>query len=67
MNLRLLGAPTLKDVVPAMVDTSSLKSHIVAVPQDSLYYSNCKWEYLVCWAGTNNENASQMKLCLARA
>ncbi|CAE6464287.1 unnamed protein product [Rhizoctonia solani] len=40
MNLRLLGAPTLKDVVPAMVDTTSLKSHIVAVPQDSLYYTN---------------------------
>lgn len=42
MNLRLLGAPTLKDVVPAMVDTTSLKSHIVAVPQDSLYYTNCE-------------------------
>ncbi|CCO31504.1 L-lactate dehydrogenase (cytochrome) [Rhizoctonia solani AG-1 IB] len=40
MNLRLLGAPTIKDVVPAMVDTTSLKSHIVAVPQDSLYYTN---------------------------
>ncbi|CAE6533021.1 unnamed protein product, partial [Rhizoctonia solani] len=42
MNLRLLGAPTIKDVVPAMVDTSSLKSHIVAVPHDSLYHTNCK-------------------------
>ncbi|QRV98112.1 FMN-dependent alpha-hydroxy acid dehydrogenase [Ceratobasidium sp. AG-Ba] len=40
MNMRLLGAPTLKDVVPSMVDTTSLKSHIVAVPQDSLYYTN---------------------------
>ncbi|ELU42074.1 cytochrome b2 [Rhizoctonia solani AG-1 IA] len=43
MNLRLLGAPTIKDVVPAMVDTTSLKSHIVAVPQDSLYYTNCEF------------------------
>ncbi|KAJ7639200.1 FMN-dependent dehydrogenase-domain-containing protein [Roridomyces roridus] len=33
MNLRLLGAPTIKDVVPSM-------SHIVAVPGDSLYNNN---------------------------
>jgi L-lactate dehydrogenase (cytochrome) len=42
MNMRLLGARTIKAVVPAMVDTSSLKSHIVSVPQDSLYHHNCK-------------------------
>ncbi|KAJ7498585.1 FMN-dependent dehydrogenase-domain-containing protein [Mycena latifolia] len=40
MNMRLLGAPTLKDVVPAMVDASNLQSHIVAVPGDSLYNNN---------------------------
>ncbi|KAJ6538470.1 FMN-dependent dehydrogenase-domain-containing protein [Mycena vulgaris] len=40
MNMRLLGAPTLKDVVPAMVDASNLGSHIVAVPGDSLYNNN---------------------------
>jgi len=40
MNLRLLGAPTLKDVVPEMVDASNLQSHIVAVPGDRLYDSN---------------------------
>ncbi|THV06212.1 hypothetical protein K435DRAFT_773404 [Dendrothele bispora CBS 962.96] len=40
MNLRLLGAPTIKDVVPEMVDASNLSSHIVAVPQDTLYENN---------------------------
>ncbi|KAJ7098803.1 FMN-dependent dehydrogenase-domain-containing protein [Mycena belliarum] len=40
MNMRLLGAPTLKDIVPAMVDASNLQSHIVAVPGDSLYNNN---------------------------
>ncbi|KAF9012548.1 FMN-dependent dehydrogenase-domain-containing protein [Cyathus striatus] len=40
MNLRLLGAPTIKDVVPDMVDASNISSHIVAVPGDRLYDSN---------------------------
>ncbi|TFK87560.1 FMN-dependent alpha-hydroxy acid dehydrogenase [Polyporus arcularius HHB13444] len=40
MNMRLLGARTLKEVVPEMVDASSLQSHIVAVPGDRLYDSN---------------------------
>jgi hypothetical protein len=42
MNLRLLGAPTIKDVVPAMVDATNIHSHIVAVPHDQLYNANCK-------------------------
>ncbi|KAJ7437799.1 FMN-dependent dehydrogenase-domain-containing protein [Mycena galericulata] len=40
MNMRLLGARTLKDVVPEMVDASNLQSHIVAVPGDALYNNN---------------------------
>ncbi|KAJ7594884.1 FMN-dependent dehydrogenase-domain-containing protein [Mycena floridula] len=40
MNMRLIGAPTLKDVVPEMVDASNLSSHIVAVPSDQLYDGN---------------------------
>ncbi|KAI0039004.1 FMN-linked oxidoreductase, partial [Auriscalpium vulgare] len=40
MNLRLLGARTLKDVVPEMVDASCVHSHIVSVPSDRLYDSN---------------------------
>ena len=41
MNLRLLGARTIRDVVPAMVDASNIHSHIVAVPHDQLYNANC--------------------------
>ncbi|KIY44772.1 hypothetical protein FISHEDRAFT_50682 [Fistulina hepatica ATCC 64428] len=40
MCMRLLGAPTLKDVVPEMVDAANVKSHIVAVPGDTLYLNN---------------------------
>ncbi|CAK5262547.1 unnamed protein product [Mycena citricolor] len=40
MNMRLLGAQSIKDIVPAMVDASNLTSHIVAVPGDSLYNNN---------------------------
>ncbi|KZT36375.1 hypothetical protein SISSUDRAFT_70436 [Sistotremastrum suecicum HHB10207 ss-3] len=40
MNMRLLGAQTLKDVVPAMVDARGLSSHVVSVPGDRLYESN---------------------------
>ncbi|KAG6813297.1 hypothetical protein H0H92_012452 [Tricholoma furcatifolium] len=40
MNMRLLGARTLKEVVPSMVDASNIHSHIVAVPGDRLYDSN---------------------------
>lgn len=41
MNMRLLGAQTLKDVVPAMVDARGLSSHVVSVPGDRLYETNC--------------------------
>ncbi|KIP11351.1 hypothetical protein PHLGIDRAFT_124991 [Phlebiopsis gigantea 11061_1 CR5-6] len=40
MNMRLLGAPTLKDVVRDMVDASCLHQHIVSVPDDRLFYLN---------------------------
>ncbi|KAJ6466696.1 FMN-dependent dehydrogenase-domain-containing protein [Mycena vitilis] len=39
MNMRLLGARTLKDIVPEMVDASNIQSHIV-VPRDDLYNNN---------------------------
>ncbi|KAI0741097.1 FMN-dependent dehydrogenase-domain-containing protein [Earliella scabrosa] len=40
MNMRLIGARNLKEIVPEMVDASSIQSHIVAVPGDRLYDSN---------------------------
>lgn len=45
--MRLLGAPTLKDVVPEMVDAHNIHSHIVSVPGDTLYDSNCKFPVLI--------------------
>ena len=44
MNMRLLGARNLKEVVPEMVDATNIGSHVVAVPGDRLYDSNC-----MCW------------------
>ncbi|TFL07022.1 FMN-dependent dehydrogenase-domain-containing protein [Pterulicium gracile] len=40
MNMRLLGAKTIKDVVPAMVDASNIGLHLVSVPSDALYDTN---------------------------
>ncbi|KAI0724176.1 FMN-dependent dehydrogenase-domain-containing protein [Fomitopsis betulina] len=40
MSMRLLGARTIKEVVPEMVDAGSIHQHIVAVPHDALYYTN---------------------------
>ncbi|KAH9018740.1 FMN-dependent dehydrogenase-domain-containing protein [Lactarius hengduanensis] len=40
MNLRLLGAQTIKDLVPDMVDASNIRSHLVTVPSDRLYDTN---------------------------
>lgn len=44
MNMRLIGATTIKDIRRDMVDASSLSSHIGAIPSDKLYDSNCKCE-----------------------
>ena len=41
MNLRLLGAQTIKDLIPDMVDASNIHSHLVTVPRDQLYETNC--------------------------
>ena len=41
MNLRLIGAPTIKDVTREMVDASNISTHLVAVPEDRLYHQNC--------------------------
>lgn len=40
MNMRLLGARSIKEIVPSMVDASSIHQHTVAVPEDSLYRLN---------------------------
>ena len=47
MNMRLIGAPTIKDIRRDMVDASSLSSHTGAIPNDKLYDGNCKWNFHV--------------------
>ena len=42
MSMRLLGARSLKEVVREMVDASNIHHHVVAVPDDKLYHSNCE-------------------------
>ena len=42
MNMRLLGARSIADLVPDLVDASNIHSHLVAVPSDKLYESNCE-------------------------
>lgn len=43
MDMRLIGAPTLKDLEPNMVNTQSISSHVVPVPGDRLYDGNCRF------------------------
>ncbi|KAI6046347.1 FMN-dependent dehydrogenase-domain-containing protein [Pisolithus marmoratus] len=40
MNLRLLGARTITEIVPEMVDASNIHTHVVPVPMDNLYEGN---------------------------
>lgn len=47
MNMRLLGARTLKEVVPEMVDASNIHNHVVAVPGDRLYDANCEFATII--------------------
>ena len=42
MNMRLLGARTIDELVPEMVDASALSSHVVLTPQDTLFQNTCK-------------------------
>ena len=43
MNMRLLGAPSIADIRPDMVDASNIHSHVVSVPSDRLYDANCMY------------------------
>jgi len=41
MNMRLLGARSIEDVIPEMVDASNIHAHLTTVPADQLYDGNC--------------------------
>lgn len=42
MNMRLIGAPTLKDIEPAMVDASNISKHST-LPGESIFNANCEF------------------------
>lgn len=42
MNMRLIGARNVKEITRGMVDASNIGSHVVSVPRDRLYDSNCQ-------------------------
>ena len=41
MAMRLIGASKISEIEPDMVDAGSIHHHVVAVPGDRLYDSNC--------------------------
>jgi hypothetical protein len=41
MDMRLLGARTIREIVPEMVDASNMHNHVATVPIDRLYEGNC--------------------------
>ena len=43
MNMRLLGARTIDELKPEMVDARALNQHIVTVPQDNLFQQTCEF------------------------
>lgn len=40
MNMRLIGAPTLADITPEMIDTSNITSHNAGPVEDRLFFAN---------------------------
>lgn len=42
MNLRLIGAPTLKDIDASMVDASNISKHST-LPGESIFNTNCQF------------------------
>jgi L-lactate dehydrogenase (cytochrome) len=42
MNMRLLGARTIGDLTPDMVDANALHSHVGLTPVDNLYNTTCE-------------------------
>lgn len=50
MNMRLLGARTIDELVPEMVDATTLTSHVVLAPRDNLFHETCESPSFSLWA-----------------
>ena len=46
MNMRLIGARTISEIVPEMVDASALRMHVGVTPTDNLYNQTCEYSLL---------------------
>lgn len=44
MNLRLLGARTLDELRPEMVDARAISAHVGTTPEDNLYNKTCEYK-----------------------
>jgi len=42
MNMRLIGARTLAEITPDLVDASALRNRAGLAPSDNLYHQTCK-------------------------
>lgn len=51
MNMRLLGARTIDEVVPDMVDAGSLAAHTVLTPEDNLFNQTCECTLATSYVG----------------
>ncbi len=45
MNMRLIGARNVNEIVPGMVDASALHSRVGLSPSDNLYSNTCEFIY----------------------
>lgn len=43
MNMRLIGARTISEIVPEMVDASALRMHVGVTPTDNLFNQTCEY------------------------
>ncbi|KAF8189009.1 hypothetical protein BJ912DRAFT_967691 [Pholiota molesta] len=43
MNMRLIGARTISEMVLEMVDASALRAHATLTLADNLYNTSCNW------------------------
>jgi hypothetical protein len=62
MNLRLIGAPTLKDIDANMVDASSISQHST-LPGESIFNANCRSFWV---RGERKSAADVILFCFSR-
>ena len=62
MNMRLIGAPTLADVVPSMVDTSALTATARSL---TMYEENCEHLHHPAMTARRADTQKTSECCLS--